>query len=114
MIRAKPRVIDGMSAKEIMEAWMERPIGYSLVSFLADVCEPAPDWRDGLSRLNPVLCFVGDTIDELEQHRTVEWVVHFNPIPEVAVYETVSFAHRRYAKPVKLSDCWTPPVIGEL
>ena len=98
------RIIDGMSAQEIATGW-----DYSqedILDYLESICKPAPSWEDDVA-FNAVLCFVGNSMHQLERKTTMAYIYNLWPDP-VYKYGAGDSCKWKLATPVPPDACWKP------
>ena len=109
------RIIDGMSSQEIVDGLLSAHDGYKIVKiedYIHQICKPAPrcSWWDDVSAKNPVLCLVGDSLEELAERKTD--LIH--RIDANQCYPHVGRdADWEYARPIDPNECWKPPAKPE-
>ena len=102
------RIIDGMSAQEIATGW-----DYSqedILDYLESLCKPVPSWEDDVA-LNAVLCFVGNSRDQLERKNIMAYIHNLWPDP-VYKYGARDSCNWKHATPITPYECWQPAKKG--
>ena len=106
----KKRIIDSMSAQEIadfLNAWDE--FQDDIVDYLESICKPAPSWKDDVSGESPVLCYVGDSLSDMEEKAQVAIITGTQePRRQDHPYSSIDGLLWAYATPVPPNDCWQP------
>lgn len=98
------RIIDGMSANQMMLGWLQVCDRMGLEGYLESICKPPPDWKDDVSGDSPVLCYVGDSVEELARQLTVGVV---RLVDTTCRYPYLCFTRAwKHAIPVSPDDCW--------
>ena len=103
------RIIDGMTAEQIQGGWADVP--QDLLEYLEDICKPAPNWEDDVRLTNPVLCWVGHSLEDIEQRLELGFIHKINA-QDIKPYECTLSGEWKYARPISPDECWQPAKKG--
>jgi hypothetical protein len=104
------RIIDGMNPVEIVHGWNGSQKG--IIEYLESICKPVPNWGDDVA-FNAVLCFVGNSIHQLERKTTMASIYNLWPDP-VYKYGAGDGCNWKHATPITPDDCWQHNLEAEL
>lgn len=109
----KKRIIDSMSAQEIASDYVlhvqSSGIQISLLNYLESICKPMPSWKDDVSGDSPVLCYVGDSLSDMEEKAQVAMITGTQePRRQDHPYSSIDGLLWAYATPVPPNACWKP------
>ena len=103
------RIIDGMSPEQIVHGWNGSQKG--ITEYLEDICKPAPSWEDDVRLTNPVLCWVGHSLEDIEQRLEIGFIHEINA-QDIKPYECTLSGEWKCARPVDPNECWQPAKKG--
>lgn len=107
----KKRIIDSMTAKQIADGCVAIINRVELEEYLESICKPAPSWEDDVA-FNAVLCFVGNSMHQLERKTTMAYIYNLWTDP-VYKYGAGDSCKWKLATPITPDDCWKPPAKPE-
>ena len=105
------RIIDSMSARQIADGCVAMPSREDLVEYLESLFKPAPAWEDDVA-FNAVLCFVGNSRNQLESKLIMAYIYNLWPNSEYK-YGAGDNCHWKLAIPISPNECWKPTKQGE-
>ena len=104
------RIIDGMTAEQIQGGWND--VTQDLLEYLEDLCKPEPSWEDDVSKDNPVLCWVGFILKDIELRLEVGFIRKINSL-NTKPYECTMGGEWNHARPISPNECWKPTKQGD-
>ena len=104
------RIIDSMSAEQIAKGWSNGTCQDDLVEYLESLCKPVPTWEDDVA-FNAVLCFVGNSRNQLESKIIMAYIYNLWPNSEYK-YGAGDNCHWKLAIPISPNECWKPTKQG--
>lgn len=103
------RIIDSMSANQMMRGWQKACDRMGLEGYLESICKPAPSWEDAVSGESPVPCYVGDCLTDLEEKAQVAMITGTQePRRQDHPYSSIDGLLWSHATPIAPDDCWKP------
>ena len=103
----KQRIIDGMSAEQIIYGW--NPSQGDMLGYLQDLCKNVPTWEDDVRLTNPVLCWVGHSLEDIEQRREFGFIGETaNQDFSLPRYQCTVGKFYTHARPISPDDIWKP------
>ena len=107
------RIIDSMSAIQIVTGWSNDTCQGDLVKYLESICKPVPSWEDDVSEETPVLCWVSHDpipeVDGIRYHGMQRWIFR---VSQRGCSDTTG-ADWKHARPISPNECWKPTKQGE-
>ena len=111
------RIIDSMSSQEIVDGLLSAHDGYKLVKiedYIHQICKPMPNWEDDVRLETPVLCWVGESLEDIQKRWEFAFICTINALDTgFNPYQCTIGAFWKHARPISPNECWQPAKQGE-
>ena len=106
------RIIDGMSPEQIVHGWNGSQGG--IIEYLESICKPVPNWEEDVRLETPVLCWVGESLEDIQKRWEFAFICTINALDTgFNPYQCTIGAFWKHARPISPNECWQPAKQGD-